>query len=48
MPSNAGSAFATSVPTPDMLSVWAGFAVLVIWALAALAAAMAVLRQRDV
>jgi ABC-type transport system involved in multi-copper enzyme maturation permease subunit len=48
LPSNAGTSFASSSTTPDMLSTWAGFAVLMAWVVAALVAGLIRLRRRDV
>jgi ABC-2 type transport system permease protein len=48
LPTNAGASFSTSIREPYSLSPWAGLAVMGLWVIAAVAAAAAVLRRRDV
>lgn len=48
LPSKAGAAVFSALPTPDSLSAAAGSVVLGVWLLAAMAAAALVLRRRDV
>jgi ABC-2 type transport system permease protein len=47
LPSNAGSAFMSVADNPDLLSPWAGFAVIGVWLVALLGAAAVVVRRRD-
>lgn len=47
LPSNAGGALYTIHPDPGTLSPWHGFAVMCIWAVAAVVAAAVVLKRRD-
>lgn len=48
LPSNAGAVLYDVKPTPGTLGPWSGFAVLCLWAVAALVAATLLLRRRDV
>jgi hypothetical protein len=47
LPSNAGEAFITSVPTADSLAPWTGLGVFVLWVAGALVVAAVVVRRRD-
>lgn len=48
LPSNAGDSFLAITRAPDTLEPWTGLAVLVLWVAATLAAAVIVVRRRDV
>jgi ABC-type transport system involved in multi-copper enzyme maturation permease subunit len=47
LPSNAGGALYTLKPDPGTLAPWTGFGVMCLWALAAVIAAVVLLRRRD-
>ncbi len=47
LPSNAGGALYTLKPDPGTLAPWTGFGVMCLWALAAVVAAVVLLRRRD-
>jgi ABC-type transport system involved in multi-copper enzyme maturation permease subunit len=48
LPTTAGGSFTSSTPQPDMLSMWAGCTVLLLWVVAALVTGAVLLRRRDV
>ena len=48
LPSGAGAAMREPLRAPEMLPAWAGFVVIALWVAAFLAAAIAVVRRRDV
>lgn len=47
LPSNAGESFLISYHNPDLLSPWVGIAVFTAWVVAALVAAVVLVRRRD-
>jgi ABC-2 type transport system permease protein len=47
LPSNAGASFSTSIPEGPTLSPWVGLAVMVVWAVVAIAVARVLLHRRD-
>ena len=47
LPSQAGAAFATTIPEPPHVSPWAGFFVLLAWVAVGIVAALISLRRRD-